>query len=205
MTERAAFFRAICERPADDGPRLAFADWLDEQETGPASAWSGLIRRQIAGTQGDIHAVKYRSADGRGWALVESADMPGGGTVIFGLPPDVGGVIRRGFLSTVHANAGTFLEHAPALFAAHPIQEVEIDDKRPYWNGRGWCWYNPGRQMPSGAVPESAEIPGRLFRLVRFDRRARRFVPFVSEGFARARLSAAAVWLGRKLVGLSTV
>jgi uncharacterized protein (TIGR02996 family) len=30
MTDRAAFLRAICERPHDDAPRLVYADWLDE-------------------------------------------------------------------------------------------------------------------------------------------------------------------------------
>lgn len=30
MSERAAFLRHICENPADDTPRLVFADWLDE-------------------------------------------------------------------------------------------------------------------------------------------------------------------------------
>src|SRR5438046_1084093 len=31
MPERDAFLRMICENPADDGPRLVFADWLEEQ------------------------------------------------------------------------------------------------------------------------------------------------------------------------------
>jgi uncharacterized protein (TIGR02996 family) len=30
MSNHAAFIRAICAAPADDLPRLVFADWLDE-------------------------------------------------------------------------------------------------------------------------------------------------------------------------------
>lgn len=51
MTTEADFIRAICERPADDGVRLAYADWLEEQgrsaraefiRTGFALAATGL-------------------------------------------------------------------------------------------------------------------------------------------------------------------
>ena len=31
MTDEAAFLATICERPDDDGPRLIFADYLDER------------------------------------------------------------------------------------------------------------------------------------------------------------------------------
>ncbi len=31
MDEQAAFLRSICENPADDAPRLIFADWLEER------------------------------------------------------------------------------------------------------------------------------------------------------------------------------
>lgn len=33
--EEAAFLRAICDQPADDTPRLIYADWLDEHSSEP--------------------------------------------------------------------------------------------------------------------------------------------------------------------------
>ncbi|MBY0457976.1 MAG: TIGR02996 domain-containing protein, partial [Gemmataceae bacterium] len=41
MTDRDALLAAICANPAEDTPRLAFADWLDEHadaEPSPAAA-----------------------------------------------------------------------------------------------------------------------------------------------------------------------
>ncbi len=40
---RESFLKSIYETPADDLPRLVFADWLDEREE---SAWAELIRLQ---------------------------------------------------------------------------------------------------------------------------------------------------------------
>jgi uncharacterized protein (TIGR02996 family) len=39
--ERAAFVRAICEEPDEDGPRLVYADWLEEHGEGD---WAQFIR-----------------------------------------------------------------------------------------------------------------------------------------------------------------
>lgn len=47
MNEEAAFLRAICEQPDEDTPRLAFADYLDEQGGEVNVAWAELIRVQI--------------------------------------------------------------------------------------------------------------------------------------------------------------
>ena len=43
--EREAFLKAIYDAPADDLPRLVFADWLDERGE---SVWAELIRVQCA-------------------------------------------------------------------------------------------------------------------------------------------------------------
>lgn len=43
-----AFFRAICAAPDDDGPRLVYADWLDEQGDAVLSARAEFIRLQCA-------------------------------------------------------------------------------------------------------------------------------------------------------------
>lgn len=43
MTDEHAFRRSICESPKEMGPRLVFADWLEEQ----GDPWAAFIRSQI--------------------------------------------------------------------------------------------------------------------------------------------------------------
>ena len=45
LDQREAFLKAIFDAPADDLPRLVFADWLDERGE---SAWAELIRLQCS-------------------------------------------------------------------------------------------------------------------------------------------------------------
>jgi uncharacterized protein (TIGR02996 family) len=47
VSEQAALLAAIREHPEDDTPRLAFADWLDEQGGASNEAWAEYIRREI--------------------------------------------------------------------------------------------------------------------------------------------------------------
>ena len=49
MTEQLAFVQAICTEPADDTPRLVYADWLQENDQ-PERAESGRHpRSDLAG------------------------------------------------------------------------------------------------------------------------------------------------------------
>jgi uncharacterized protein (TIGR02996 family) len=48
MTDRDALMRAILDQPADDTPRLAFADWLEEHGGTAGAARAEFIRLQIA-------------------------------------------------------------------------------------------------------------------------------------------------------------
>jgi uncharacterized protein (TIGR02996 family) len=48
MSQEQAFLEAIVESPADDLPRLAYADWLDEQGTPSGRARADFIRTQFA-------------------------------------------------------------------------------------------------------------------------------------------------------------
>jgi uncharacterized protein (TIGR02996 family) len=44
MADEGSFLRAILANPADDLPRLVYADWLDEQETERASSKAVFLR-----------------------------------------------------------------------------------------------------------------------------------------------------------------
>lgn len=48
MTDEGAFLRAILANPADDLPRLVYADWLDEQQTDETSRKAEFLRVTVA-------------------------------------------------------------------------------------------------------------------------------------------------------------
>lgn len=48
MTDGPAILRSVLERPADDSPRLIYADWLDDQGGKEPVARAAFIRAQIA-------------------------------------------------------------------------------------------------------------------------------------------------------------
>lgn len=151
-TDRAGFIEAIVRSPADDTPRLVFADWLEEHGDGP---WGELIRVQIelakmvAGytprcdhRQGGCPGCKWRRARGRLWKREHKVmewfcteDMAS----FFGLPnhqtlePIFGGLIAvglevslhfyRGFVSRVVCPADEWPRIADDLYW-HPGQTV---------------------------------------------------------------------------------
>jgi uncharacterized protein (TIGR02996 family) len=147
MTEREAFLRAILEDPADDTPRLAFADWLTDQGEGPRAEF---IRVQVELRQyplaieeakpgGAIPATKrYGQLRTRERELL-LARNDGGATNrwawghhvshLIGEPWSADSVqFRRGFVESVTLTAADFLRHAEALFRAQPITRVTLSD-----------------------------------------------------------------------------
>jgi len=115
------FLARICELPDDDGPRLIFADWLDEQ----GDARGEFIRVQIALAKLPPH--DHRRAE---LARTERA--------LSGLFSDLwaepfrglatGPVFRRGFVDEVKVTARQFLARPRELFAAGPIRRLHILD-----------------------------------------------------------------------------
>jgi uncharacterized protein (TIGR02996 family) len=113
MTEQQALFRAVCEAPWDDLPRLVYADWLEEHGQPDRAAF---IR----------HQCEYPSVDLR---FQFHDRLP----VWFAELPRLRGVkwwtnwFERGFVSTVTvASARASADHADAVFAASPVDAVEI-------------------------------------------------------------------------------
>lgn len=49
---KQAFLRTICDQPAEDGPKLVFTDWLEEQ----GSPWAELIRVSVE-TRKETHEL----------------------------------------------------------------------------------------------------------------------------------------------------
>lgn len=55
---------------------------------------------------------------------------------------------------------------AKALFLAHPITSVQATGLSPYYNGAGWCWFDPDRTPPYNDVPANANPPRDVYRLL---------------------------------------
>lgn len=124
MTEEAELRASICRQPEQDLPRLAYADWLEE-EAGEVER-AEHIRNQIrlaasnpwdawAVHQPDDHASAARWEDELpnvdGWALEWHPER----------------CFRRGFpWSLVIRDLPYFLERAPYLFSAAPIGELHL-------------------------------------------------------------------------------
>lgn len=127
-SQRDALYRAICEFPDEDTPRLAFADLLEE-EGDPLRA--AFVRTQIdlARVPGyDPLWVKCRQFDpdaGRGHAMAHTLPSP--------LPAGVSWRhfgFRRGFPWLIDIDRGpAFAANAPAVFAAAPIQAVHLSSR----------------------------------------------------------------------------
>jgi uncharacterized protein (TIGR02996 family) len=191
MTDEAGLLRAICENPADDAPRLVFADWLDER-AGPVACGYCHGIDQCPKDDGTFDPHWHcPHCDGRQNGFAERAKWIRVGVGLH-MPinhapgcwspwdcdhdPDYnpgrepGGpmwVWNRGFICAVHVPAAAFLEHAAELFEAHPITSVRLTDREPHLtNGLAgmaerWGW------GPTGYEDQpSARTPDKLLILL---------------------------------------
>src|SRR4051812_32622743 len=105
MTDGEALFRAICEQPDEDTPRLVYADWLEE---GGDPDRAEFIRLQCELARlpedGDGHPLGRRARE----LLVEHEEEWAGplkGLVMWSR-------FRRGFVERVGVDARMFLDRA---------------------------------------------------------------------------------------------
>jgi uncharacterized protein (TIGR02996 family) len=127
-SQHDALYRAICEHPDEDTPRLAFADLLDEEGEAERAAF---IRTQIEldkVPEYDPLWVKCRQFDRdakRGWAMMHTLPKR--------LPPGFSwhkAEFRRGFPWLVGVERFTaFAEGAPDLFAVAPIRAIHVSSR----------------------------------------------------------------------------
>src|SRR5206468_3722921 len=111
MSDRAAFLRAICERPDEDGPRLVYADWLEER----GDPRGEFIRVQCRLGCADADALA-------GWAplrrlrrlQLDGLALDAGGVAAVAASPHLGG-LRRLDLRRNHLDAA-----AAAALAGNP-------------------------------------------------------------------------------------
>jgi uncharacterized protein (TIGR02996 family) len=119
MTPEEAFLQAVRENPDDDGPRLMFADWLEEH----GDIRGEFIHVQIELSRDDLPESRRAALQARERTLLEEHrrrwEQPLAGLV-------ASCVFRRGFIDEVSLDAGAFLERAPLLFARVPIRTARL-------------------------------------------------------------------------------
>jgi uncharacterized protein (TIGR02996 family) len=120
MSLSEAFMRSIIEAPDDDTPRLAYADWLEENGE-PARA--EFIRVQCRLAAIDEDEPERRELQRREYELLADHGGEWAG-------PAIGRVqrwqFRRGFIEQVTMEVGHFLKEARWLLDFAPIHELEV-------------------------------------------------------------------------------
>src|SRR5579885_144501 len=119
MSADEAFRAAILEDPDDDGPRLIYADWLEERgdPRGEFIRLQCALARMPAGDdrRGDLRA--------RELALLREHEAAWAEPL---RPLASGWKWRRGFVERVTTDARQFLTHAGTLFRLAPVREVQF-------------------------------------------------------------------------------
>jgi uncharacterized protein (TIGR02996 family) len=175
-----ALRRAILEAPDDDLPRLAYADWLEENGR---DAYARNIRqgvREPEATRKFAGGDTLGSAGGGYWLVPESWAL----------------AMRRGMVESISLPSAHFLASAKALFDRQPIIHVTLTDGQPEWTwDRASCFFGRGMLF--------SELFGRLCGdLHEGDPRYAHAKHYPSPPAALAALSAACVAHGRTLAGL---
>lgn len=114
-----ALLREIVEFPEDDGPRLIYADWLDERDRPRGE----FIRLQFALAE-NRHAPHERvEIEARARHLLACHASAWLGPLRRHLES---WTFRRGFVERIKLSIDTFLDHAEDLRGAFPLQEIVL-------------------------------------------------------------------------------
>ena len=225
LTAGDALLADIIAHPEDDGLRLIYADWLEENGQEERAEFVRAQCRIAALVAGSRHPKTRPIAYSCMCPVCEEAKLlmrreselrgqgnPDGGNNHIGwgrplsrLPYNDGDgtsyEYRRGFPAVVRTPLAVWLQHGAAIVAAHPIERVEISDMEPhYWHGNGdpcWCWTPEPRPA---TCPSSACLPVALLNLVAEHPACKRNGPwrdFAAEADAIDALSAACLALAR--------
>lgn len=155
--EGLALLRAILMHPAEDTPRLVYADWLQEHGDQPRAEFV-RVQCRIAGLHDANGELKCQKCER--WTSWHVYTPRCRGAVCKmrqreyytsrrfcvwdwcrGIPAGSYPVYRRGFVAEVSCSLAAFMQHAKALFSAHPIERVTLTT-----NDRA-VWFNADRDI----------------------------------------------------------
>jgi uncharacterized protein (TIGR02996 family) len=129
MSSRAALFQAICENPFDDGLRLIYADWLEDNGDPDRAEF---IRLQV-----ELAGLPHESRRAQEIHALQQPLLSRHFEEWFGALPRLPGVnwlsfMRRGFVCRAHVMHFKFYRaHAETIFSATPLQFLRIDGVSP--------------------------------------------------------------------------
>jgi uncharacterized protein (TIGR02996 family) len=139
MTLERAFLQAILETPEEDGPRLVFADWLEDQgDTDRAEFIRLRIQSYHDSAIGRRNLPRSASLLEANWArwvapLSRWVTARGARCHEFWLgsrgrahSPEVVNQFPRGFVNALHLDAGPLLDHAEEIFRLAPVSILKI-------------------------------------------------------------------------------
>src|SRR4051794_36015166 len=121
--EEDAFLEPILARYADDGPRLVFADFLDESADPADAARGELVRLQCALARLSADDPRRRDLVAREAELLQEYSATWGAHLA-GLA--IGWEFRRGLLDAVSIDAANFLARGDELFRRAPVRRVRL-------------------------------------------------------------------------------
>src|SRR6516162_9578044 len=119
MSDHDAFLRGILENPADDSPRLVYADWLEER----ADPRAEFIRVQCELAKLPPDDPKWDALEQREWDLLRQHEAA--------WTADIKSLVtewqfHRGFVDTISLGARAFVDHAEKLFQRAPIRHTTL-------------------------------------------------------------------------------
>src|SRR5262245_47690475 len=120
--ERRGFLEDIAEHREEDGPRLIFADWLEEHGDESERAWAQFMRIECAMAGVSEGGAEWNRLEKRTKALLAAH-----GAAWFGPAADDSIVraitTRRGFVEIIELPTNQFTAHAAAIFEWCPLIE----------------------------------------------------------------------------------
>ncbi len=119
IAEEFAFLERIREKPADDGPRLIFADWLDEQ----GDSRGEFIRLQCALATLSADDPERLSLDDRERILLDTHESEWTKDL---RDLAVGWEFHRGLIDAILVDTTRFVERGTDLFRLAPIRRVRF-------------------------------------------------------------------------------
>src|SRR5262245_37479565 len=128
MTGPDDFLRLIREHPADDGPRLLFAEWLAERGDPASAARAEFVRIQCAlAALPAGHPRRRELADRE--AELESRFGAEWARPFAGLADGL--QYGRGFVEFAALSAEAFVSRGAELFRLAPVRRVRLSDAGP--------------------------------------------------------------------------
>jgi uncharacterized protein (TIGR02996 family) len=216
VSDGEALIRSILTAPADDAPRLVYADWLDEQGRAEDAeflrvqvelarlGYDGAFHVDALGhlrqVPDDVERLQERQLElwNAGHGKPDLADDLTTWPMYIHNPRGVSLRIRRGFVERIACFAGVFPEVAAGLFARQPVVQVRLLDLEPLRVEEGFVW---DFARATSYRPFSHEIPPVLCD-AQFEAG---MVPYRTADEATAALSWACVRYGRTAAGLAEV